>query len=156
MALYAVHCASGAPADLANARFVKQGFRWSAFVFAPLWLLAHRLWLAFALWLAAALAIGALSDRGALTLGADTALSLLLSLFAGFQGAQWLDARLTRDGLPEAGIAGGRTLQEAERAFFARAIERPKVPPTLAPPPHTNAPRSQDGGVIGLFPEAGR
>ena len=31
MALYAVHCASGAPADLAKARFVRQGFSLLAF-----------------------------------------------------------------------------------------------------------------------------
>jgi len=156
MALYAVHCASGAPADLANARFVRQGFRWSAFVFAPLWLLAHRLWLAFAAWLAAALAIGALSNAGGLTQGAGTALSLLLSLFVGFQGAEWLNKRVTRDGLPEAGIVGARTLEEAERVFFARATQRPWTSASAAAAPTAPPPRSQGGDVIGLFPEAGR
>jgi Protein of unknown function (DUF2628) len=157
MALYAVHCASGAPADLANARFVKQGFRFFAFVLAPFWLLAHLLWAPFALWLAATVAIGALADAHSLTPGAGAALNFLLSLFVGFQGADWLNARVNRDGPPEAEIVAARNLAEAERTFFARATARPVVsaPNSAAPPPPAPS-RSPAGGVIGLFPEAGR
>ncbi len=70
MALYAVHCATRAPADLARARFVKQGFRFWAFLFAPLWLLGQRLWLGFALWLVAVVVIGALASTGLISPGA--------------------------------------------------------------------------------------
>jgi len=157
MALYAVHCASGAPADLAKARFLRQGFSLLAFLFAPLWLLLHRLWAAFALWLAATVAIGALTDALALTPGAGIALNFLSALFVGFQGAGWLSARVKRDGQPEVEIVAARNFDEAERMFFARATMGPAASArsSSASPP-TTPPRSPAGGVIGLFPEAGR
>jgi len=158
MALYAVHCASGAPADLAKARFIKQGFRFFAFLFAPLWLLAHRLWTAFALWLAATVAIGALVDAHALAPNAGVALNALLALVVGFEGAGRLAARVSRDGLREAAIVAARNLAEAERTFFARATTQAFETPanSAAPPPPAPQPRATGDGVIGLFPEAGR
>ena len=154
MALYAVHSASGAPADLRGSVFVKQGFRFWAFAFAPLWLLAQRLWLAFAGWLVAAMAIGALVNAHALAPGAGGALNLLLSAFIGFEGAGMVGARLARAGKPEIALSGGRRLEDAERAFFSRA---PEAPPAAAPPPAAYPPsRPSAGGVIGMFPEAGR
>ena len=159
MALYAVHCATRAPADLARARFVKQGFRLWAFVFAPLWLLVHRLWLAFGLWLAAAVAIGALAAGGLITPGAASALDVLVALFVGFEGANLIDAKLERSGLPEIAVTGGRGREDAERGFFTRVVaDTPDVsrPATPVPPPSGGGLGGGGHGVVGLFPEAGR
>jgi hypothetical protein len=159
MALYAVHCATRAPADLARARFVKQGFRFWAFLFAPLWLLAHRLWLGFGLWLAAAIVIGALAATGLVTPGAASALDLLVALLVGCEGANLIDAKLNRSGLPEIAVTGGRGREDAERAFYNRiTAEAPIV--AAAPKSEPPAPGAGFGsaghGVVGLFPEAGR
>ena len=155
MALYAVHCASGAPADLAGARFVKQGFRFWAFVFAPLWLLAQRLWLAFVAWLVASLAVSGLLAGGLIDPAAASALGVLLALFVGFEGASLIDARLNRAGLAEVAIVGGRRREDAERAFYARALAEAALAPR-APSPPPPSPPSGGHGIIGLFPEAGR
>ena len=157
MALYAVHCASAAPSDLANARFVKQGFYPVAFVFAPFWLLLNRLWAAFGLWLAATLAVSALSEAHALVPGAGIGFNVLLAFFVGFQASSWLNARVSRDGKPEVEIVAARNAAEAERAFFARVASRPAAgAQTSTAPPSTVQPRSPIGAVIGLFPEVGR
>jgi hypothetical protein len=49
----------GRDADSADrVQFVREKFYWSAFFFAPLWLLWHRLWLGFFGWLLAEIALG--------------------------------------------------------------------------------------------------
>jgi Protein of unknown function (DUF2628) len=160
MALYAVHCATRAPADLARARFVKQGFRLWAFLFAPLWLLINRLWLGFGLWVAAAAVIGALAASGLITPGAASALDVLLALLFGCEGANLIDAKLNRSGLPEIAVAGGRGREDAERAFFNRVTA--EAPAAVAAPVKAMPPGPRGGlgsggnGVVGLFPEAGR
>ena len=39
---------------------VQEGFSWGAFLFGPLWLLAHRLWLSALLWVVGVLALAVL------------------------------------------------------------------------------------------------
>ena len=159
MALYAVHCATRAPADLARARFVKQGFRFWAFLLAPFWLLTHRLWLGFGLWLAAAVVIGALAAGGLVTPGAASALDLLVALLVGCEGANLIDAKLNRSGLPEIAVTGGRGREDAERAFFNRVTAEGPVAAAVAkdaPPPAGSGFGGAGHGVVGLFPEAGR
>ena len=43
---------------------VREAFSWGAFLFGPLWLLAHRLWLAALLWFVAAAALLMLVPAG--------------------------------------------------------------------------------------------
>ena len=43
---------------------LREGFSWGAFLFGPVWLLAHRLWLAALFWLAAAAAAILLAPFG--------------------------------------------------------------------------------------------
>jgi hypothetical protein len=54
MAVYTVHQPrlrkGEASVDPERLAFVRDGFHFWAFLFAPLWLLWHRLWLAFVLW----------------------------------------------------------------------------------------------------------
>ena len=51
MTLYVVQARGTDDAALVRARFLAEGFSWPAFVFAPLWLLYHRLWLALVTWI---------------------------------------------------------------------------------------------------------
>jgi hypothetical protein len=140
-------------------RFVRDRFTWSAFLFAPLWMLRHRLWLAFigyvvaagvvppALWLAGARA-------GSLTLAL-----LMIHLLVGIEGATLRRRSLARRGWRDLGIVIGDDLEAAERRFFdayaARAGARgePVAPaPPAAPPPLRPGPA---GDVVGLFPQPG-
>ncbi len=50
MAIYVMQARSADEASLVRARAVRDGFSWGALVFAQLWLLAYRLWLALAVW----------------------------------------------------------------------------------------------------------
>jgi hypothetical protein len=54
MAVYAVleppARPDGQPADPDRVRFVRDGFSWGAFLFGPLWMIRHRLWLVLLCW----------------------------------------------------------------------------------------------------------
>ena len=56
MRVWTVHTASAAIPARAPV-LVREGFSWGAFLFGPVWLLLHRLWLAALLWVVAALAL---------------------------------------------------------------------------------------------------
>ncbi len=157
MAIFAAHCApefrrSGEA--LAQARVFRVGFVWPALVFAPLWLLARRLWRPLALWIVVAALVGAAATHGLLNPDAAFWLYLLAALYLGFEGRALEAAALTRRGRPLADIVCAADSSAAERAFFARAVELTEAPQPPAPPrggPPANAPHA----VIGLFPEAG-
>ena len=51
MTMYVVQARGTDDAALVRARFLAEGFSWPAFVFAQLWLLYHRLWLALLTWI---------------------------------------------------------------------------------------------------------
>ncbi len=102
-----------------NTIFVRDGFRWLAFLFTPLWLLAQRLWIEFALWLLATVALG----LGVRLYGLDPHLSWLMSfmiaLYCGLEGASMIEARLERGHRPLTAVMAGSSRDEAEQRYFA-------------------------------------
>lgn len=103
-----------------GAVFVKDGFSWAAFVFLPLWALAHRLWwVAFGIVVAYAALILA-ADLLELDPVAEALVGLALSLIVGFEANEWRRAELYRRGWIERGLATGRSLDEAELDWFRR------------------------------------
>jgi len=155
MAIYAVHSAppTSDPANLENARFVKQGFSRAGLVFGPLWLVRRRLWRALALWAAFAIVLIALVAVHTLSAGAGVLLLFLGDLYIGLEGAAWRSSALVRRGFPLVDVVSGRDLQEAERSFFARVLASPSAASPFGPRPPASSPTPQ---VIGLFPEPGR
>ena len=133
--------------------FVRDGFSWPAFLFAPLWMLRYRLWLALIVYLIIVFALGAstrvLGDGDWLL-----ATSLLVSLLVGFESSSLRRYGLARRGWKTLGIVVGDDLEAAERRFFdawaAGSVPRP--PPSPAVEPAGPAP---SGPIIGLFPEPG-
>ena len=126
---YTVHESPEPPADperrAASLRFVKDGFSWFAFLLAPVWMLANRLWLALVAYLAAGLIMGAivgLTGAGPIwSLLASLALNLIVALEAdGIQ--RW---SLARKGWRMIGAVEGASTRECERRFFERWL--PKV-----------------------------
>ena len=85
MAIYRAHAPNGldplATAD--HTRFVRDGFAFWALALGPLWLLAHRLWLALGVWLIGAALTAAAQSAGLLSEPAAFALYGLGALYLG-------------------------------------------------------------------------
>ena len=148
---------SGGPRDqIERARLLPERFSWSALLLTGLWLLGKRLWLAtflFALLWAALFYAG---SRFGLSGSAFLLAYLAIGLFLGLEGQNLILRKLTRQGWRLADVVEARTLGEAERRYFERALAGEAAPPRAAPPPPPQT-RPQPSGpapIIGLFPEA--
>lgn len=87
---------------------VPEGFAWLAFLFGPVWLAWHRLWLWAGLYLLAVVALGLLLPAG-VAVPAEFALQFLL----GAHGHDLRRRRLARRGLVETGVVAGSDLDSA-------------------------------------------
>ena len=160
MTIYTVHAPppnnDSAP-DPERFVFVRDGFYFWAFVLAPLWMLARRLWLVFVLFIIAA----ALLQVGLLLIGATPAIKLtvglLCSLLIGFEAATLRRWTLTRRRWTQVGVVSGADQEAAERRFFDVWLSRkpwPSGPAEPSPPPAPSMrPTSGTSDIIGLFPE---
>jgi hypothetical protein len=119
MRIYTAHLAPGrAP------RLVPEGFSLGAFVFGPLWLFAHRAWLAGVIALALLIVLGLLAG----SMPDSSTPSILLLGYAallGWNGRDLCRWSLARQGYEESHILAGRDGDAA----YARLIARD---PTLA------------------------
>jgi hypothetical protein len=135
-------------------QFVRDRFAWGAFLFAPLWLLWHRLWIALAIYFAVIAALtGALWSLGA---GVEPRawIVLLVNLLLGFEAASVRRWTLVRRGWREHGAVSGDDREAAERRFFdvyTADGEHGGTPLASA----TMSPRPATSDVIGLFPQPG-
>jgi hypothetical protein len=132
--------------------FVRDGFYVWAFLFGPLWMLWHRLWLVLLMYFAATAAVQvALWSLGVSGL-VKFAVSVLIALLVGFEAGtlrRWSLRRWTSRGIV---VAPNR--EAAESRFFDRwSNNAPASPASAEPsPPATHVPIS-DQDIIGLFPE---
>ncbi len=167
MSVYTVHEApAGRSVSSAAERFifVRDGFSWWAFLFAPLWMLRHRMWLV----LIGYVVISGGIEAALVTFGASRAaisvVGLLISLLAGLEASTLRRFTLHRRGWSNVGVVSGDDLEDAERRFFDAWLRstRPGAGaasattaglPSGAPAgvPHV----SQTPHVVGLFPEPG-
>jgi hypothetical protein len=158
MAIYTVHEPPRRSDDvLAHTdrfTFVRDGFSWPAFLFAPLWMVRHRLWLALIVYLLVVFALGAATR----VLGDGDwvlAIGLLVALLAGFEASTLRRYGLARRGWKMLGVVVGDDLESAERRFFdawaAGHVPHPAPTPSASGP---SAP-APSGPIIGLFPEPG-
>ena len=142
--------------SLERMRLVRDGFRWPAFLFGPLWFLARRLWLgalgAFGLELLLGLGAGLMGVGGVPATFAGIALGLLFGLEAP-SVERW---SLTRRGWREADLVVAHARGDAERRAIERlsAAEAGARPAMPAPRRAPAAPATP--GVLGLFPEPAR
>jgi hypothetical protein len=172
MRVYTVHAPVASGADLAAADkfvFVRDGFHFWAAVATVIWLLWHRLWLVLIGWIALTLAIN--FGMGALGAGRGTILivDLLVAILMGFEAASLRRWTLSRRKWRQVDIVVADDIEAAERRFFDRwtarqsgssdqwSVDRGGPPPTRSVPgqPFSKAPPLPQGGIIGLFPEAG-
>ena len=141
--------------------FVRDGFHFWAFVLAPFWLLARRLWLVFVLYVIVMIAIeGALTFFGVADT-AKTVAGLLIALLVGLEAGNLQRWTLERRKWKTLGFVVGDDLEDAERRFYGEwtarrpaAVAPPPAEPQYSLPVRRGRPAGDD--VIGLFPEPGR
>lgn len=137
--------------------FVNDGFSWGAFLFGPLWMAWHRLWLA---------TLGFVVMVGALEVGLRVAavanvnraiVTILVALLVGFEAASLRRWTLRRRGWGELGTVIGDDIEAAERRFFDAWIanEDRRKSDSVTPSPILRPILAQESDVIGLFPEPG-
>jgi Protein of unknown function (DUF2628) len=134
--------------------FVRDGFSFPAFLFGPLWMLWHQLWLVVigyfavvAVFVIAARLIGG----GA---GLDSLAGFLFAVLIGLEAASLQRWMLTWRGWRDRGIVVADDLEAAERRFFAAWV--PSVGAHASPLPPASRLRVPAGtDVIGLFPQPG-
>jgi hypothetical protein len=143
--------------DVERFAFVRDGFSFWAFLFGPLWMLRHRMWLVL---IGYVVILGALEAMvrmfgGSVAIGGF--ISLLVSLLVGLEAGTLRRFALNRRGWKTIGVVSGDDLEDAERRFFDAWVRRPAVPAvTPAATPAVPAQRmAQAPDVVGLFPEPG-
>ncbi len=138
---------------------VPDRFTWSAVLFAPLWMLWHRLWIVLAGYLGVSVALTfALRFAG---VGADARgfAMLLFGLLVGFEAASLRRWTLLLKGWREAAAVVGESREAAERRFFDRYVSveatREMEAALASPPPPPTVPPGGATDVVGLFPQPG-
>lgn len=170
MAVYTIHQPPqrSGEAEPDQFKLVRDGFHVSAFLFGPLWMAAHRLWLALLGYLVVMTAISVTLHQIDADGGARFMILLAIALLIGFEAPSLQRAKLSRKGWKNIGLVSANDLEEAERRFFARWVQD-------APQSVQNAPaqlqqvqqaagwtarsyfaQKNESGVVGLFPEPGR
>lgn len=152
MARYVVHVRGEGAQALADARFVRDGFSWSASTFGPFWFFAKGAWISACL--ALALLAGFVAVAAALRLPLEVSalgivlINLLLALEAGALRSWELRLRGYRD----VALVAGHDLDALEQRFFGEAMKAGPEPSAPA------APVRMSGAVpvIGLFPNPSR
>jgi hypothetical protein len=161
MSIYTVHepplRAGAAAPEPDRYVFVRDGFSLWAFLFGPLWMLRHRMWLAFVLYVVISFVLEGLvvvagaSDAVLVTVG------FLISLWLGLEAATLRRFTLGRRGWRDVGVISGEDREAAERRFFGAWLQQSgqaQAQPAMSPQA-INSSRPATSGVIGLFPEPG-
>jgi Protein of unknown function (DUF2628) len=138
--------------------FVRDAFSLTAALFAPLWMLRHRMWLVLAGY---AVVVALLAFVLRLTQAPATIsviVGVLLALLVGFEAGTLRRLTLARRGFRNVGVVVADDIDLAERRFFDSWMRGPAEPPSAPASPLTLAPLGTPHGasdVIGLFPEPG-
>jgi hypothetical protein len=167
MSVYTVHQpperSAGVLPDAERIAFVRDGFSFWAFLFAPLWMVWHRMWLVLAGYV---VVLGAIETPMVILGASATALAvvgLFIALLVGLEASTLRRLTLRFRGWRNLGVVSGDDVEDAERRFFDAWLRRTAAqrdgnaakPPPL-PPSTPNSPRPpQMPDVIGLFPEPG-
>jgi hypothetical protein len=141
---------------------VRDGFSWWAFLFAPLWMLRHRMWLVLIGYVVVAAAIEIPVKLSGAPAFAASIIGLLLGLLVGLEAGTLRRFTLNRRGWKNLGVVSGDDREDAERRFFDAWLQRTSStsggPPAPTPGSTSVAPRWRGplgSDVIGLFPEPG-
>lgn len=157
MAIYTVHEPVHASDDVTRAdvtAFIREAFTFWGFLFGPLFLLWHRLWLALLAWILVVAAIGGLAFALHVSPLACAILLGLLHVFLGVEGNDLRRGGLARRGFRLADVVSGSERAFAELTFFSRREDA--VTGEARGPANWAAMPDPTPTVIGMFPEGGR
>ena len=104
--------------------FVRDGFSFAAFIFGPLWMLWHRLWLAFVGYVVVMVLLGVAIYYRALPPGAQGVIVFILALLIGLEAATLRRRKLLRWRWRDAGVVVADDVIGAEQRFFDRWVAR--------------------------------
>jgi hypothetical protein len=148
----------GSPRDASEEElsFVRDGFSWLAFLFPPLWLVWHRLWVEAVVAVAVLMAAAALGRVEGLSL-AGSLLTLLVSVFVGLEGNAMRVAARERRGWEVEAVIDADDEEGAGTRYAAAAEDgedetddRPRIVPSASPPGTVH------GEAVGLLLNPGR
>jgi hypothetical protein len=142
MRVYTVHVPPFSHREI-DPVLIKEGFSWPAFLFGPLWMLIHRLWLAFVVLVVVTLILGVAADAFGLGEIPQAIVSLAIAVLVGAHGNDMRRHGLARRGYRDAGVVAARNLDEAIHRFVdaeapvhRSAQTRPRATSVpVAPPP---------------------
>jgi hypothetical protein len=162
MSAYTIHQPlreDDASPDPERFRFVRDGFYFWAFVFGPLWILRHRLWLVLLIYIVVMAGVSAALWTSGLRTAAPL-VHFLLALLLGIEAGTLRRWTLAGRGWKTLGVVVADDLESAERRFFDAWVkdggdDRSVAAATPPPPPARRIPTQPGQDVIGLFPEPG-
>ena len=167
MAVYTVHQPplkkyESAP-DPERFAFVRDGFSFWAFVFGPLWMLRHRMWLVLLGYIVVVIAMQVGLRFVGASGGSAAFASFMLALLVGMEAGTLRRFTLGRRRWRNLGTIVGSDRETVERRFFdawVRGETIAAMSPTMSSAvPRTSAPLprspAQASDVIGLFPQPG-
>lgn len=122
---------------------IKEGYSWPAFLFGPLWMLIHRLWLAFVALVVITLIIGVAADAFGIGPIPQGIVSLAIAVLVGAHGNDMRRYGLARRGYRDGGVVAARNIDEGLARFIdaeppVRAVHQTRARATsvpVAPPP---------------------
>ena len=122
MSVYTVHepprrLADALP-DPARFAFVRDGFSFWAFLFAPVWMLWHRMWLVLVSYLAVSTILEGLVRLLGASAAAVAGIGLLIAILIGLEAGTLRRFTLSRQGWKNIGVISGDDREDAERRFF--------------------------------------
>jgi len=144
MSIYTVHVPAAdldRPLAVSRAVFVREGFNWGAFFFAPLWCIFRRSWLGLFLWIAAVAIMSAFANWLNVSQLAVAAGEFAVHLLFGFEAAQLRRRSLTRRGYVFADVVSADRRSEAELVFGLRRSEGSVQPDIASPSTQSSRPR---------------
>ena len=122
MRVYTIHEKPDPPADRTDRaealRFVREGFSWTAALFAPLWMLLKGLWLALVLYIAVVVLLTVGMKAAGISSEMSTVVMLALNVLVGFEADTIERWTLARRGWQTVATISGRDAVECERRFF--------------------------------------
>jgi len=156
MAVYTVHepppKSDGQTSDPERFEFVRDGFSLWAFVFGPLWMLRHRMWLVLLGYIGVSATLEvvfSLLNTGA---GARLVAGFFLALLIGVESATLRRFTLGRRRWINLGVIVADDLEAAERRFFDVWVKSGGAAPRTTEQSRQAAAAPD---VIGLFPQPG-
>jgi hypothetical protein len=134
--------------------FVRDGFSFSAFVFGPLWMLWHRMWLVLVGYIGVSAALALIFGLLGTTAAPKLVTSFLLAVLVGIESATLRRFTLGRRRWSNLGVIVADDLEAAERRFFDVWVKSGGAAPRTTSESQSR-PLVPAPDVIGLFPQPG-